>query len=201
MTLPPFSDNSNAAHTFRNEYQFARLQYVMPSTLRGKRAKPLSSPSQIIPLVTICVHQRSSPFLSVVRFFLRDAEPCRCQCADAHRPETRPGKADQAPIPPAQPRRNGPTTQRTPSRLQFAIACVHAPPLRCPHASQGNNVTRPQRTGGAAMLLRARDHRALRSHTRGWGRSRQTTAPRFGAWLCAIAVVAALAIALHALYY
>ena len=51
------------------------------------------------------------------------------------------------------------------------------------------------------MLLHAKDHRRLREHPGGWDRSRQTTAPRFGAWLFAIAVVAALAIGLHVLYH
>jgi hypothetical protein len=51
------------------------------------------------------------------------------------------------------------------------------------------------------MLLRAKDHRALRSHPGGRGRARQSTAPRLAAWLFAIAVVAVLAIGLHVLYY
>jgi hypothetical protein len=54
------------------------------------------------------------------------------------------------------------------------------------------------------MLLRAKDHPALHDdHPGGWARSRPTNAPRqrLVAWLCAIAVVAVLAITLHALYY
>jgi hypothetical protein len=51
------------------------------------------------------------------------------------------------------------------------------------------------------MLLRAKSDRRHHEHPGGWGRSRQSTAPRFGAWLFAVAVVAALAIGLHALYF
>jgi hypothetical protein len=51
------------------------------------------------------------------------------------------------------------------------------------------------------MLLRARDHQAVHDHPGGWSQSRQATAPRLLAWLFAIAVVAVLAVGLHALYY
>jgi hypothetical protein len=51
------------------------------------------------------------------------------------------------------------------------------------------------------MLLRTKDHRDLHDHPGGWGRSRQSTAPRLVAWVFAIAVVAVLAISLHVLYY
>jgi hypothetical protein len=51
------------------------------------------------------------------------------------------------------------------------------------------------------MLLRAKNHQDLHDHPGGWGRSRQSTAPRLLAWLFAIAVVAVLAIGLHELYY
>ncbi len=51
------------------------------------------------------------------------------------------------------------------------------------------------------MLLRARDDHDFRDHPGGWGRSRQSTAPRLLAWVLAIAVVAVLAIGLHVLYY
>jgi type VI protein secretion system component VasF len=51
------------------------------------------------------------------------------------------------------------------------------------------------------MLLRAKDHRALRSHPAARDRPRQSTAPRLAAWLFAVGVVAVLAIGLHALYH
>ena len=51
------------------------------------------------------------------------------------------------------------------------------------------------------MLLRAKNHRALRSHPAARDRSRHSTAPSLVAWLFAIAVVAVLAIGLHVLYY
>ncbi|HLB97536.1 MAG TPA: hypothetical protein VJK90_07730, partial [Acetobacteraceae bacterium] len=70
--------------------------------------------------------------------------------------------------------------------------------LGCPPEGAFN---RPQRTGGAAMLPRARDDHDLHEHPGGWGRSRQRTAPRLFAWLLAVAVVAVLAIGLHVLYY
>jgi len=51
------------------------------------------------------------------------------------------------------------------------------------------------------MLLRARDDHDLHERPGGWGRSRQSTAPRLLAWVVAVAVVAVLAVGLHVLYH
>jgi hypothetical protein len=51
------------------------------------------------------------------------------------------------------------------------------------------------------MVLQAKEPDAIHDHPGRWNRSRPSTAPRLFAWLFAIAVVAVLAVGLHALYY
>lgn len=51
------------------------------------------------------------------------------------------------------------------------------------------------------MVLQAKEPLATHDHPGGWNQSRPSPAPRLYAWLFAIAVVALLAVGLHALYY